>query len=72
MLYQLKREVSFVKSLPLDIAAIAVGWIYTILWIVCYYPQVFFWGKKRVYHFTPNHIGIHSSTTAARGAVSLV
>lgn len=46
ILYQLKREVSFVNSLPLDITAIAVGWIYTILWIVCYYPQVFFWGKK--------------------------
>ena len=34
-------------------------------------PAGIFLGKKRVYHFTPNHIGIHRNTTAARGAVSL-
>ena len=39
-MYPLKREVSFVNSLPLDVIAIVVGWIYTISWIMCYYPQV--------------------------------
>ncbi len=40
VLYPLKREASFVNSLPLDVIATVVGWIYTIFWIICYYPQV--------------------------------
>ena len=40
LLSQVKREVSFVHYLLLEICAIIVGWTYTIFWIVSYYPQV--------------------------------
>ncbi len=35
-----KREVSFARSLPLNIVIIVVGWIYFAAWTVSFYPQV--------------------------------
>ena len=35
-----KREVSFVHSLPLNVIIEIVGWIYFLAWSVSFYPQV--------------------------------
>ena len=51
-MYPLKREVLFVNSLPLDVIAIVVGWMYTIFWIIYYYPQVLNDIMGKVLHLT--------------------
>ena len=42
-LSNLKREVSYVNYLPLEVCGMIVGWIYAIFLAACYHPQVSLW-----------------------------